>query len=121
MVGRRRDVSHVVRPHQGSGSDRLGWVPSRHIRDLYGSIYQFYTNTGRYGSPRHEERDDAIERVHIDDDRKRVLVVMKDFGTGDRKWLDRLYNIEIPDTKDLFGTAPVTNSVRAYFTLRIIP
>ena len=81
----------------------------------------FYTNTGRYGSPRHEERDDAIERVHIDDDRKRVLVVMKDFGTGDRKWLDRLYNIEIPDTKDLFGTAPVTNSVRAYFTLRIIP
>ena len=46
---------------------------------------------------------------------------MKDFGTGDRKWLDRLYNIEIPDTKDLFGTAPVTNSVRAYFTLRIIP
>ena len=57
----------------------------------------------------------------IDDDRKRVLVVMKDFGGGDRKWLDRLYHIEVPDTKDLFGAAPVTNSLRAYFTLRIIP
>ena len=81
----------------------------------------FYTNTGRYGSPRHEERDDTIERVHIDDDRKSVLVVMKDFGSGDKKWVDRLYHIEMPDTKDVFGTAPVTSSVRAYFTLRIIP
>ncbi len=81
----------------------------------------FYTNTGRYGSPRHEEREDAIDRVHIDDDRKNVLVVMKDFGSGDRKWLDRLYHIEIPDTKELFGAAPVMDSMRAYFTLRIIP
>jgi hypothetical protein len=46
---------------------------------------------------------------------------MKDFGSGDRKWLDRLYHIEIPDTKDLFGSAPVMDSMRAYFTLRIIP
>ena len=80
----------------------------------------FYSNTGRYGSPRHEERDDAIERVHIDADRKTILVVLKEFGAGDKGWLDRLYHIEVPDTKDLFG-APVKDSIRAYFTLRIIP
>ena len=37
------------------------------------------------------------------------------------QWLDRLYHIEMPDTKEIFGGAPVTNSLRAYFTLRIIP
>lgn len=81
----------------------------------------FYTNTGRYGSPRHEERDDTIERVHIDAERTSVLVVMKDFGGGDKSWIDRLYHIEIPDTRDVFASAPVTSSVRTYFTLRIIP
>ena len=27
MVGRRRSVSHVVRPRRGSGFEGLGWVP----------------------------------------------------------------------------------------------
>lgn len=80
----------------------------------------FYTNTGRYGSPEHDKRDDAIEKVQLSTDRLSALVIMKDFGTGD-SWLDRIYDIQIPDTINLFGEAPVKDSLRCYFTLRAIP
>jgi hypothetical protein len=80
----------------------------------------FYTNTGRYGSPEHGKRDDVIERVRLNADRKSALVIVKDFGDGDQ-WLDRIYYIHLPQTKQLFGDAPVKGSLGSYFTLRAIP
>ncbi len=80
----------------------------------------FYTDTGRYGSPEHELRDRAVGRVQIGSDRKSATLVLTDFGSGDG-WLDRLYDIEIPDTAQLFGDAPVKKGLRCYFTLRAIP
>ena len=81
----------------------------------------FYTNTGRYGSPEHDRRDDVIERVRLNADRKSALVVVKEFGSDDKKWLDRIYYVHIPETKELFGDAPVWNRLESYFTLRVIP
>jgi hypothetical protein len=80
----------------------------------------FYTNTGRYGSPEHERREDAVGAVNISDDRLSALVELAGFGEGD-KWLDRLYHIQLPDTEGLFGEAPVWPRLEAYFTLRAIP
>jgi len=81
----------------------------------------YYANTGRYGSPEHDQRDDVIERVHLDSDRTSALVVMKDFGRGDQGWVDRIFYLHIPDTKGLFGSAPVWNHLECYFTLRALP
>ena len=39
VVGRRRSVSHVVRPRQGSGFDGLGWVSLGPVRALQGPIW----------------------------------------------------------------------------------
>ena len=39
VVGRRRSVSHVVRPRQGSGFDGLGWVPLRPRRAHQGTVW----------------------------------------------------------------------------------
>ena len=39
MVGRRRSVSHVVRPHQGSGFEGLGWVPLGPKRARQGPVW----------------------------------------------------------------------------------
>lgn len=80
----------------------------------------FYTNTGRYGSPEHDRRDDALKPVRISSDRSAALVVPKNFGEGD-SWTDRIYHIHIPKTEGLFGSAPVMSSLRAYYTLRRIP
>ncbi|MFT5107894.1 MAG: cytochrome c2 [Verrucomicrobiales bacterium] len=81
----------------------------------------FYTNTGRYGSPEHERRDDPIASVKASDDRRSVSIELKDFGAGDKNWIDRIYYIQIPATKQLFGEAPVWGRLEAYFTLRAIP
>ncbi len=80
----------------------------------------FYTNTGRYGSPEHDKRADVIERVQLNKDRKSVLLKVKGFGDGD-KWLNRIYHIHIPETKKIFGDAPVKNKLTSFFTLRAIP
>ena len=48
--GANVSVSHIVGPGQGSGlMGLLGsrWVPSGHVRVLYGSVYQSNTNTGQ--------------------------------------------------------------------------
>ena len=80
----------------------------------------FYTNTGRYGSPEHDKRNDEIEQVQLSKDRKSVLMKVKGFGEGDR-WLDRVYHIHIPETKKMFGEAQVKSRLTSYFTLRAIP
>ena len=80
----------------------------------------FYTNTGRYGSPEHDRRNDVIGQVQLSKDRKSVLLKVKGFGEGD-KWLNRVYHIHIPDTKKMFGDAPVKSGLTSYFTLRAIP
>jgi hypothetical protein len=81
----------------------------------------FYTNTSRYGSPQHDQRDDIVERVERSADGKSALMVIKDFGAGD-KWLDRIYEIQVGNTADgLFGDAPAPTGLKTYFTLRVIP
>lgn len=80
----------------------------------------FYTNTGRYGSPEHDRRDDVIERVRLAADRKSALVIVQNFGEGD-KWLDRIYLIEVPDTTGVFGSGAAWKRLEGYFTLRAIP
>jgi hypothetical protein len=80
----------------------------------------FYTNDGRYGSPEHDRRDEVIAGIKITADRKSATVELTGFGDGSN-WLDRIYHIQIPQTKELFGAAPVWNQLEAYFTLRAIP
>ena len=80
----------------------------------------FYTNTGRYGSPAHNRRDDLVERVELRAKDKSALVVLKDFGEGE-SWLDRIYHIRVENIAGLFGDAPTKTGLRTYFTLRVIP
>ena len=39
VVGRRRSVSHVVRPRQGPGFEGLGWVPMGSIKARHGPVW----------------------------------------------------------------------------------
>ena len=80
----------------------------------------FYTNTGRYGSPEHDRRGDAVEGVKISEDRRSVSVKLNEFGNED-KWVDRIYHIQVLDANELFGGAPGKAGLTAYFTLRVIP
>ncbi|MED6299659.1 MAG: hypothetical protein VX860_06165, partial [Verrucomicrobiota bacterium] len=80
----------------------------------------FYTNTGRYGSPEHDKREDKIEEVSIAPDRKSIQLTLKGFE-GSSSWLDRIYHIQFKDTQKIFAGLPVKNNLRAYFTLRAIP
>lgn len=84
----------------------------------------FYTNTMKYGSPEHESREDVVAGAEISADRKSVKLKIADFGSGDKSqehaWIDRIYQIQLPDTAGFFGDAPVWKSLEAYFTLRAI-
>ena len=80
----------------------------------------FYTNTGRYGSPEHDRRDEAILSSVTSKDRLSIELNIQDFGKGE-KWTDRIYRVQIGDTNGLFGNAPSWNRLDAYFTLRSLP
>ena len=80
----------------------------------------FYENTGKYGSPEHDRRNEVVGGVRIAPNRKSVVVRLRDFGEGE-KWIDRIYHIHLPDTAGLFGEAPVKKELLVYFTLRAIP
>ena len=80
----------------------------------------FYTNTGRYGSPEHDRREDKIEEVFVAADRKSVQLILKEFE-GSPRWLDRIYHIQLKETQRIFSGLPVKSNLRAYFTLRSIP
>lgn len=85
----------------------------------------FYTNKSDYGSPEHDVRDDALAEVAISKDRRVLHLKLADFGKsnkGDKdKWLDRVYQITLPDTKDALKDVSTWDSLQAYFTLRAIP
>ena len=85
----------------------------------------FYTNKSDYGSPEHDLRDDAVEKIEISKDRKVLHLKLADFGKNDKndkdKWLDRVYHITLPDTKDALQGASSWDSLQAYFTLTAIP
>jgi glucose/arabinose dehydrogenase len=85
----------------------------------------FYTNKSDYGSPEHDVRDDALAEVAISKDRRVIHLKLADFGKsnkGDKdKWLDRVYQITLPDTKDALKDVSTWDSLQAYFTLRAIP
>ena len=77
----------------------------------------FYTNTPRYGSPQHEQRDDVLASVRLDDARTTVTVALDgcDGGTG---WADRVYRIWIEDTNGMFADASAWPMLEAYYTRR---
>lgn len=80
----------------------------------------FYTNTAEYGSPEHDVREDSIASAKLSDDGLTLSVALKDFGKGDF-WLDRVYEITLPETEDAFDEHPALERLLAYFTLRAIP
>ena len=80
----------------------------------------FYTNLAEYGSPEHDIRDDALAEVVISADRKTLQLKITDFGKGS-KWLDRIYHLNIPNTKGLFTNGASWDILESYFTLRAIP
>jgi hypothetical protein len=80
----------------------------------------FYTNTVEYGSPEHDDREDAVAATELSGDGLVLLVKLKDFGKGDF-WLDRIYEITLPDTAESFGEQSAWSKLQAYFTLRAIP
>jgi len=79
----------------------------------------FYTNTGRYGSPEHDRRDDAVISTTISNDRLSIELNITGFGEGEG-WTDRIYRIQIGDTTDLFGVVASWKRLDAYFTLRAL-
>ena len=79
----------------------------------------FYTNTGRYGSPEHDRRDDAVISSAISNDRLSIELNITGFGEGDG-WTDRIYHIQIGDTNGLFGAVASWKRLDAYFTLRAL-
>lgn len=80
----------------------------------------FYTNKSDYGSPELDVRNDALTTIQISADRKTLHLQLTNFGKGD-KWLDRIYHIHIPDTKDALKNVSSWETLQAYFTLRAIP
>lgn len=80
----------------------------------------FYTNKSDYGSPELDVRKDTIEAIQISADRKTLHLQLTNFGKGE-KWLDRIYHILIPKTKDALKNVSSWKSLQAYFTLRTIP
>ena len=80
----------------------------------------FYTNTAEYGSPEHDVRENAVAATELSGDGLVLLVKLKDFGNGDF-WLDRIYEITLPETGESFGEYSAWSKLQAYFTLRAIP
>ena len=121
--GRRRHPSHQRREERFLGplhAAGFRLCDGRGIGEGLKVQSWFYTNTGQYGSPEHDKRDDAVEKVILDADRK----IRARGGArlwGGRQVADRIYYINFPETKQLFGDAPVWGKLESYFTLRAIP
>jgi len=79
-----------------------------------------YLDSVQYGSPELEGRDDVVEAVELSPDRKSATVVIAGFGQND-KWLDRIYDIKLRQSKQLFADAPAWDELECFFTLRAIP
>jgi len=118
------DLSHVT-----AGSDGLVVHFTRPLSDkiveeelakLINVQSWFYTNTQKYGSPQHDKRSDAIQKVDFSPDRRSAKLKISNFGEG-TKWVDRVYYIQFRNSGQLFGDAPTWGKLTAYFTLRAIP
>ena len=118
------DISHVSAARAGfvvhftSPLDR--GVTGEDVTKAFKVKSWFYANTGRYGSPEHDPRDDVLQSVKISADRRSAQLKVADFGKGDQ-WVDRIYSIHISDTGQLFGDTPAWKKLESYFTLRAIP
>jgi len=80
----------------------------------------YYTNFSEYGSPEVDKRADTISAVKLSADRKIIELELDGFGTGN-KWLNRNYNIQIKETKALFGEVPAWGMLEGHVTLVAIP
>ena len=80
----------------------------------------FYTNTGRYGSPEHDKREDKVEDVFISEDRKSIVVSFVGFDKS-QKWTDRVYLLGVNGSEKIFGSIPSKQSLTAFYTLRSVP
>jgi len=77
----------------------------------------FYENTGRYGSPEHDKRNDAIASAKISDDRKTITLTIEGFSK--KRSLDRIHYLKF-QTENLFE-AEAWPTLEAYYTLRELP
>ena len=80
----------------------------------------FYTNTGRYGSPEHDKREDKVEDVFISEDRRSIVVSFVGFDKSE-KWTDRVYLLGVNGSEEIFGNIPSKQSLTAFYTLRSVP
>lgn len=78
----------------------------------------FYTNTGKYGSPEHDSRQDELAAITVSKDRKTITLEPTGFGEG--SWIDRVYHINMNRDVAKFSVEPARKTLDAYYTLRAI-
>ena len=77
-------------------------------------------SASRDGSPEHDVRNHPIEAIRVSKDRMKAMFLMKNFGKGD-SWLNRVFQLELKETKILFEIPTNWDSLACYYTLRTIP
>lgn len=101
---------HFTQPlADGVGTDQL--QKALHVRSWW------YANTGRYGSPQHDKRDDVIASVRLDASRKVASLVLENCNSGEG-WDDRVYRIWLEGADGMFGDAEAWSVLEAYYTRR---
>jgi hypothetical protein len=79
-----------------------------------------YNDSMKYGSGENEKRVDVISSVKLSADGKSVMVEIPLFATPE-KIIDRIYRIQIPAAKMVFGETPSRDSLDFYQTVRAVP
>jgi len=77
----------------------------------------FYTNTGKYGSPAHEKRNEEITSAKFQRSNQSVAITVKDFSK--KRSIDRLHYLRI-NTDGMFKHAS-WKTLEVYYTLRELP
>ncbi|MAW10379.1 MAG: hypothetical protein ACJ0IB_04070 [Verrucomicrobiales bacterium] len=97
-----------------------GTVEEKILTDVLKIESWYYTNTGRYGSPEHDKRQDKIEKIAISTDRKSFVISIAEFESAE-KWLDRIYHLKVNGADKLFDKNSPKKDLTAYYTLRSVP
>ena len=97
-----------------------GTVEGKILTDVLKIESWYYTNTGRYGSPEHDKRQDKIEKIAISTDRKSFVISIAEFESAE-KWLDRIYHLKVNGADKLFDKNSPKKDLTAYYTLRSVP
>ncbi len=79
-----------------------------------------YNDSMQYGSGENEKRVDEISSVKLSADGKSITVEIPLFASPE-KIIDRIYRIQLPTAKKLFGDSPSRDSLDFYQTVRAVP